>query len=238
VKSTSCVNFGTTASRNLAFSKRYVEAKTEFGFVLEVGGSPAFIGHQFVAIFKRKHSLGGQSELPERRGQMLQAGRRKSIQDAEIPIGGGNRDEEAVFVGDIDSVQTPEGIIPSFVRLEAADEFYRRCAHALDFSGSKIGLARTYWERSVVAGRPAVLTDQGVSEKVESRAQIVDAIANYGSPLDRDGLEFAKAVDFVTRLRIFIHNDGVRLSAYESPDGCIKVRKMLFGPVNLYADIA
>jgi hypothetical protein len=66
----------------------------------------------------------------------------------------------------------------------------------------------------------------------------VDTVANNGAPFDWDSLAFLEAINFVIGLRLFVHDVGVRLSAYESRDGCVKVRKMLFGPVNLYANAA
>jgi hypothetical protein len=222
---------------NLALAKRYVEAEMEFGLVLEAGESSAPIGNQFVAIFKRELAIDSGTTYPNGRGQMISAGIDCIVPDSEIPMGCGNRNQQNVFVGYVNSVQTTDGVIPSRIRLETADEFYRSCARAIksfDGARSKMGLAPTYWERSAVVGRPAVFADQDVCEKIEGGSKIVDAIANDGAPVDGNSLAFAKAVNFVTGLRVYIHNDGVRLSALKSLDGRIKVRKMLFGPVNLY----
>jgi hypothetical protein len=142
-----------------------------------------------------------------------------------------------MFVGDVESVQTAEGVIPSSVRVLLADEFYRSCARSIEsFDGarSKMGLARTYWECGVIAGHSFILANERNGEMVKSRAQVVDTVAHDGAPFGRDGLALEEAVDFVTRLRICIYDMGMGFSALESANGRAKVRKMLFGPVNLY----
>jgi hypothetical protein len=39
-------------------------------------------------------------------------------------------------------------------------------------------------------------------------------------------------------MRVYLDNVAIRLSCFESDDGSVKVRKMFFGPVNLYANAA
>jgi hypothetical protein len=141
---------------NLTFAKRYLEAEMEFGLVLETISSPASVGHQFVAVFKRKLPVDGPRHMPIWRRQMVHAGTDQIMSESETPLSGCDRDEQQVFVGDVDTVQTVEGIVPSRVRLEALDKFYRGCAcpvDSLDGTRSKMSVARTYWERSIVAER-------------------------------------------------------------------------------------
>jgi len=78
------------------------------------------------------------------------------------------------------------------------------------------------------------VSDQIITEKVERGAKIVDAVSNDGAPFKWNSLAFTKAVQFVTGLRVYLHDSGMGLSALESLDGLIKVRKILFGPVDLY----
>jgi hypothetical protein len=142
--------------KNLAFAERYLEAEMEFGLVLETISSPASVSHQFVAVFKRKLPVDGPRHMPIWRRQMVHAGTDQIMSESEIPLSGCDRDEQQVFVGDVDTVQTVEGIVPSRVRLEALDKFYRGCAclvDSLDGTRSKMGVARTYWERSIIVGR-------------------------------------------------------------------------------------
>jgi hypothetical protein len=96
-------------------------------------------------------------------------------------VSGGDWNQEQVFVGDIDTVETPEGRIPSIIRLETLDQFDRCRGGTVDLGNGtclKVGLRRTYWERTIVRGGPAVLTDQVVCEQVKGGAQIMNAVAN------------------------------------------------------------
>jgi hypothetical protein len=96
---------------------------------------------------------------------------------------------------------------------------------------------RTYWERCVVRGNLAVAQDKCDSKKVEGRAQIVDAISDDCAPVVGNSRVGSEIVIFVTRIvRVFIDLDSVWPSCLKSTDGRIKVRKVFFGPINLYAN--
>jgi hypothetical protein len=226
---------------NLALAKRYLEFKLEFGFVLVTRIRDARVATEFVAIFERKLVTDGRDPRHGARGQMFKAGARDVPLYSEHHMRCGYRDEQSVFVGDVNPVQTVEGLVPSSVRIEVAHDFYRCCARPLDsFDGtrSKVGLARTYWERCTVTGHPTVLANKSVSEEVERGAQIMDAVTNDCAPFVGDRDERAITVDFVTGTRFFVGDDSVRLERLESPNGDVKVRKVFFGPVNLYANAA
>jgi hypothetical protein len=65
----------------------------------------------------------------------------------------------------------------------------------------------------------------------------VNAITNNSPPFIGDGGFAPEVVFFVTRvIRVFLDFDSVWPSSLESADGHIKIVKVLFGPVNLYAD--
>jgi hypothetical protein len=151
----------------------------------------------------------------------------------------GYRDEQLVLVSDVNTVQTPKGIVASIVRLQPANEFYRICGRTIDSPDSaavKVGEIRTYWERCIVTGNPAIGADQLTSEKVKCGPQIVNTIADDGTPFVRNRNEQEKLVSFVTSLFILLNFDGVWPSVLKSADGGIQVRQVFFGPVNLYAN--
>jgi hypothetical protein len=223
---------------NMTFAKRYFKGEMEVGLVFEIPYA-ALVGNKFVAIFKRKFPIRSCGDVPRTGGQLINPVYDKFVSETKITMSGSNWNQQEVFISDVDLVETQEGIVPSLVRLEPLDQFDCRCAGSLDFGDSarvKVGLGRTYWERSVFCCSPAIITDQIVGQQIEGGAKVVDAISDDSAPLKRDGLAFAKAVNFVTGLRVYLHDDGMRLSALESNDSCVKVRKMLFGPVDLYPD--
>jgi hypothetical protein len=226
--------------KNMALAERYFKGELEVGLVLHVGGR-AVVGENLIAVFKREFPFEGGSRNPPSGRVMLRAGRSNIDYEGKSLMSCRDGNKEAVFVGDANSVEAGEFIVASRVRLELSDQFYGvgTCARqATDGTGIKMGLIRTYWERSVVSWRPAVGNNKGACEEIKGGPKIVDTISDHRAPFGGDGLAFAKVIDFVASLRLYLHNDIEGLSAFESEDGSIQVRKMFFGPVNLYADAA
>jgi hypothetical protein len=144
-----------------------------------------------------------------------------------------------MFVGDVDTVQTPDTIVASTVRLQSAHEFDRSCGRAIDSRYGtcfKMGLPRTYWERSVVAKCSPAVFHKFDSEEIKSGSQIVNTISQNRSPLGGDWNERAITIEFVASTQIFLRDDAVWPERFESPDGGVKISKVFFGSVNLYAD--
>jgi hypothetical protein len=222
-KSTSCVSAGITGS----LAEGYRKAVMEIGFIFATEFGK---GVEYVAIFEWKLGIG---DAPLDENVAL------SEPYSRFMVRRGYRDEQLVFIGDVETVETPEGVAPSTVRLQSANEFYRICGRAIDPSdtaGLKIGPIRTYWESCVVARGPAASPDKSDRKQVEGRPEIVDTVPEHGSPLVGDYAIHPEAVHFVTRNGVFVNDPAPRLSRLESADGRIKVRKVCFGPVNLYPD--
>lgn len=220
--------------KNLAFAERYLESEAELGFVIDV--SATLECQQFVAMFKRKLTRKRRSDTPA--GTQLGAPREIGAHSS-VAMSSRDRNQQLVFVGDVDTVQTPEGIVPSWIRLEPINEFYRRCGRAInsmDGACTKVVDIRTYWECCVVIGDSTAVSDEFDSEEIKSRAEVMNAITDEGTPFDWNSLAFTKAVNFVTGLRVLINDKAVRPTAFKSQDGCVKIIKVLFGPLYLYAN--
>jgi hypothetical protein len=225
--------------KNLALAERYLKGELEFGVVFVAVSGDSLVGAEFVAVFERKFPIGGRPSKHGGRGQVLKAGSSDVPPYSEHLLRCGYRDEQLMFVGDVETVYTAEGLAPSTVRLQSADQFERIRTGTLEVAGqctrSKMSDVRTYWERCILVGRSTVVDDQGVGEIIERRAQIVGTVADDGAPLIGNGDIQPKAVDFVTGTRFFIEHDAVRMERVVSLDGRFEVRKVFFGPVNLYA---
>jgi hypothetical protein len=146
------------AVENLSLSERYLKGKIEFGVILE-WQPDSRINKKYVAVFERKFSVSGRASQHRSHGHRPSGLIRNMVLYSEHLVRCGYRDEQLMFVGDIQTVETPSGIVPSTVRLQSANEFYRICGRsvdALDTAAFKVSSIRTYWERSVVTGRTAV----------------------------------------------------------------------------------
>lgn len=188
--------------KNLALAERYLKAKMECGVVLESGSCKPPVSKQFIAIFKRKLAplgfAGKPVGLSERR---VRASPMPYVHDI---IRGGDGDQELMFVGDVGAVQVKEAVIPSTIRIEGLDQFYRHQTSAIEpFNAARFEMRfiGTYWESGIIRRNASVADDQDIGEQIKRGAQIMDAVADDGAPFDWDSLAFTEAVNFVTGLQ-------------------------------------
>jgi hypothetical protein len=225
--------------KNLALAERYLKGELEFGFVFVARSPVGDVTAEFVAIFERKLPAVGLAPLHRGRTEAVKSWPVNVELYSKHLMGRGYRDEDLVFVGDVETVEFPELVVPiSTVRLQRAHEFYRLCGRASDSSDGaavEMGLIRTYWEGCVVARRSAAVLDKLDGEQIQGRTQIMNAIAQDRAPLSGDGDIEPEAVNFVTRVRFFIGHDAIRMERVKGIDGRFEVRKMFFGPVDFYS---
>lgn len=226
--------------KNLPLAERYLKGELEFGAVFEWQPHPN-VSMKCVAIFERKLSIAG-SDVHHRTSRYISGG---PVSDVVLYskhlVSRGYRDEQLMFVNDVETVQTPQHLaFTSTVRLQSAYDFFRICGRPIE--SSKISLqesasARVYWERCVVTRRTAAIFNELDSKQVEGRTQIVNTISEDSSPFRINGDEQAEIVRFITGTRVMLDDLGsIRFSSLVSADGRVKVCKVFFGPVNLYAN--
>ncbi len=117
---------------NLAFAKRYLKGEIEVGLVLVTVASPSTVSDKFVAIFKRNFAVCCLRKVPGRRREVIHSRTDQIVTNSEMTVSSGDGNQQQMFIGDIDTVETIEGIVPSVVRLESFDQFDRRCAGTVD----------------------------------------------------------------------------------------------------------
>jgi hypothetical protein len=145
-------------------------------------------------------------------------------------------EQQAVLVHDVQSVQTPEAIVPSLVRLERVEDVQRRFAGSLCISrsaGFVLGLRAPDRKGGLVCHRPAVGEDELADEKVEGRPEAVDGIARDRAPSRRRMFADLDAPDLVARVRLILREDAVGVGFEERRDVGMKLVDVLLGPLNL-----
>jgi len=151
--------------KNLALAERYIKGELEFGFVFKWQQNP-YVSEDFVAIFERKVPLGS-----SRHRSLCHAPRsliRYVVLYSEHLLRCGYGDEQFMIVGDVNAVETPYGVVSSTVRLQTFREFDSLWRGSIDTSngtGLKVGGIRTYWERCIVRGYPAIGQDKSRAER-------------------------------------------------------------------------
>lgn len=118
---------------NLSLTKCYLEEKLVLTVVMRILGE-IYKSAEFGAVFKRKQ--GSTNVQPQRnvRDLGLHTIRRKF--DGPCCIGGSNECGKVVFFGDATSVELPQSVVASTVRLEFLDHAYNICPGSLYFSQS------------------------------------------------------------------------------------------------------
>lgn len=236
---------------NLAFAKRYIEGEMHLVLVfvalptaIENGSAP-----QYQAIVQRVLCDGTGVEG----GHDAKCGHGK-VRRKTIPMNGFGREcvdhgrernsdwhQHAVFVDNVDLVQTPQGICPSFIRLEAFDN-----CDSFRVSSSKIFPATiregfegfTYWEVGIV---DSILASDSArnhylnGKMVEGGSQIVDYVAHNSRPIVGNGFMFDKLMDHLLGSRIFLFEDSIGLAFQKVSNIGLQLKKVLLGPVDLYA---
>jgi hypothetical protein len=220
---------------NLSFVERYLNNKLELGLIIIERAAPVPL--QFRAVCKREFPLGFQGPGGRHPTGVFWASPNGHQCFSVRPE---NRNERSVFVFNVESVHLMEKLeaIRSTVRLEPFDEFDGSAAGPLEFRGNaavKVRSAPSYRECSLVGGGPFTIDDKVIREQVERGSQIVDAISDNSTPFDGDGFRYADAIDFVSGIKFGLWDDKIRLSFPEGLDGRFEVRKMFFGPFNLYS---
>ncbi|TIR27199.1 MAG: hypothetical protein E5X07_28415 [Mesorhizobium sp.] len=236
---------------NLSLAKRYIEGelKIAFEFSLWVGAEAP--RKNYIAVIQRildlsgskgdwrelgHYEVGGQASAI--RVHSLEAGQRIHFPQ-KLGVRSPDRDQGGMLIEDVQLVQTPEGVCPSFVWLKALDHdlgigrdpFQVFGRHAIEdlFGG-------TYWEVGVLelsAARDPICYGKRSGQRIEGGPEVVDYIPDNRPPAIGDLFDEVKLRMLVSRLRLSVGDDFIGLSPVVGDDLGFEVTKMLLGPVNL-----
>jgi len=157
---------------------------------------------------------------------------------------------------DAEVVQTPEGVVPSLVRLEAVDHFYGTRMHSLYYS-RRLGFVfgRTLAKRESGAlesnfalgsridnslgfcpGSLPVSLDKLPSQVVETAPQVVDSVPSDQSEICGRLLSDLNVKYKLTGLLVLIAQKSIWVALSKDLDARFKIMDVVFGPVNLRPD--
>jgi hypothetical protein len=147
---------------------------------------------------------------------------------------------ELVFVPDIQIVQGPDGVIPSFVGLYRVEhKLVDKIGDLLLFqsiiqSGYQFISRIADQKASVVRGNTVTFPDNIVPENVQSAAEIVKRIAdNEGGFLYSQCTRIKVNRDPISMLRVSLNTNSVMGYVAHPHEQSIKVTDVLLGPFNL-----
>lgn len=155
----------------------------------------------------------------------------------------GNRQQIAMLVVNVEIVEGPQGVIPSAIWLEPAndlDDIWSGPVYVSFTDGTlKVGPAISKRETDTLCAA-FIESNEVTSKEIEGCTEIVDHIPDdYGKILRYLGVDFGSKVYAPSKTPISMRNNGsdncdtIRLRCHESLEAGIKLREMAFGPVNL-----
>ncbi len=159
-----------------------------------------------------------------------------------------NRQNEAVFVGIVELVQQPERFVPTLVRFERVDSFYRFPLHTLYLSSSPLGFItdRAMRDRKLdhfprlSSNLPLVGADHDKvkSQMVECAPEVMDSIADDRGNVGLVDIERAKMKEWISGFHIRVTPNSLSVKHAGAQNEIFQFSDMLIGPFNFYADQA
>jgi hypothetical protein len=146
-----------------------------------------------------------------------------------------DQDKRIVFVDQVQIVQGPEGVIPSWVWLQRADDIEDIRPGTLHFF-LKLGFkfVRLGGERKVSPLRVfAAERDKLTSQEVERSPVVVDDITHDRRVVAWNGLRHSDYHSYLSALRVALGNESIRVSVEELENPLFELLDVGFGPFNL-----
>jgi len=147
-------------------------------------------------------------------------------------------EEHPVLIDVVKLMQSPERFVPTSVRFEAIDSFYRQRAHALYFSSLVPIVSGNILKNrkpGLLSRSSAISKNELVCEMVESGAEVVSNIACCPNRISGQYPKI-RLLDTCAGCRINISQEHVLFKVPEFGKLGIEVTEVLLGPLNLYSD--
>src|ERR1700722_10836519 len=229
---------------NPRFAERYIKQEIYLLVHFRIGG----INKEFVAYLEREHPVGG-SEIEFNRGRL-----RESVflhergeysptmcSDVHGTECGTHGNQQAVLVGAVESMEPPEGVIPSLVWFDSVDGVYGVLPHSMYFSvHSGLVFRGVIENRKVnmlgVGGIPRSDSKQPIGQMVKRTSEVMKGISRDTGDIERDRLNIDEEIDQLSRLRITLGRDFIGATVLKSEDCRLQLLDMLVGPFDFKAD--
>jgi hypothetical protein len=138
-----------------------------------------------------------------------------------------------MFVEVVELMQVPQGICSSLVRFGETDCINRSLTHSLYFSGA-LGFVflGVFGDRevSVPPRLGPIGFNQGPDYAIQGAPKILDDLTGSQGDFSRNALGCPKAEHPLSRIRVQLWHDSIRVAALKGEDESFQVTDMLFGP--------
>lgn len=231
---------------NARFAERYLNSE----FHILVRFRVRAIDKEVIACLQREEFVGGSNpkvnsrdfiarpQFLERFGHSF-GNRRADVHALELTA---SSNQEAVFVDIVKSVNDPERVIPTLVRLDFVDGIYGRLRHSVYLShlagfvffGSikdwEVNMPERIAPRRGDSGTARADEDKLVGQMVQSTSKIVDNVSEAKRDVVGDRCVLGDIIMQTTGFRIALGRDFVRVGLDESIASGLQLVDVLIGP--------
>jgi hypothetical protein len=214
--------------------ERYIDIESMILLHFTVDG----FGEEYVAQFERFISRDS-DEVTERIPEDLTTSVGQEAREATPSEVGVSRQQERVLVSIVQLVQLPKCVtLPSFIRLGRVDSIYSRLPNALYLSSTGWVMAGkcTNWKGETFerGGRRSGigLQEQLANDVVQTGSEAVQCIGGDRLQLRGEIIDPRNVVTALSRVRVFLESNAIRIGVLEGFEGQIKILNVLFGPCN------
>lgn len=219
--------------KNPRLVQRYRESKLLIGVRLGTGQS----GQEFEAWFYRPlvGSCEKESQLSKHFFEFIGGCFCKDLTGIKTTRHGADCQQHAMLSDVVKSVEDPQEVIPSVVRLEPLDRIDRYLPRSLYFSLNFGSVYRGLedWEVDPAGVRgtvPSVATHQMEGQMIKGASQVLDNIRSDQGNLSGNGLDAFNKVNWSSRILIDLGANSVRARLEKSADPTLQITDVLFGP--------
>lgn len=236
---------------NLALAKRYLEGELWVGLGLAgLGGGQ---GKEYRVVLHREPTLrasnikenGPLFEKPSHGFIHVSYFGRQGVDGrddmskvgVQAGVRGPHRYDRLVFVEQIESVEFPEGFVPTWVWLEPLGERDRFGASPLHPFTQDLGLevGWVFGEREVRVFRRATIgCDQRSGQEVKRGSQVVDDVADDGAPVSGNTFRHLNPEVDLSGLAVLVYENAVGFAPMKGFNLPLQVTEVCFSSIDLH----
>jgi hypothetical protein len=212
---------------NLQIFERYISLEIDVLVVLRVSASGN--AQEFLAQFNAETL----AQVPQPNARLFETPRIKSTR---------YRDNQSVLIVNVESMEMPERIVRSSVRLYDAQEFYhcRPQLRYLSFAKGRIVLLSSFCNGKFSGGSGLLPANfyELPRKVIQSTAEIVDSVSKNSGDFIGQVPDSCDVISNLSNLRLVLGSKRVEVSTEKIGDDRIQVSDVLVGPFNFQADTA
>lgn len=216
---------------NLRLGERYLKGEIQLNVHLCVPGSAAD-ARDFCAVF-RYADITGRVTKQVGIGASRLVDRCPADADPEPFQPQARHEQEFVLVENVQLMDRPEVIVPSWVWFGLVDEYYRTRSDSL-FSSTRVGsvFGKSFIKGVLMAPHDdsSVRLNEPAGEVIKGRMQVVYGVPDDAREAGGDLPVTLEPNDMCARLRIYIGHDSIRAGFAEGFDRACHITDVVFGP--------